>query len=83
MILVNVSSETTITSPIGDKILTITVGQESPNMILGDDDVRRLIQRVKSDLVKFKVTNPQLDMDQLARCGVDPSYIYQDSSEEE
>ena len=61
---------------IASRYFTIQPGGESINSLLSDRDVMAIIENFSPDQIKFKVTAPATERNQLADCQVNPSYIY-------
>lgn len=61
---------------IASRYFTIQPGAESINSLLSDRDIMAIVDNFTPDQIKFKVTAPATERNQLADCQVNPSYIF-------
>lgn len=61
---------------IASRYLTIQPGAESINSLLSDRDIVAITDNFTPDQIKFRVTAPATERNQLADCQVNPNYIF-------
>lgn len=61
---------------IASRYITINPGGESVNTLLSDRDIVMIIGNFTPEQIKFRVTAPVTERNQLADCQVPPSYLF-------
>lgn len=75
MQIVNIGS-TPINLFIASRYITVNPGAESINTLLSDRDIMMIVESFTPEQVKFRVTAPATERNQLADCQINPSYIF-------